>query len=61
MKVTVDQEACVGSGLCEGTAPEVFEVKDGKAQVKVDTVPEDQEDNVKEAEQDCPSGAISTS
>lgn len=61
MKVKVDQDACVGSGNCEATAPDVFEVKDGKAQVKVGTVPEGQEDKVKEAEDGCPSGAISTS
>ena len=61
MKVTVDQDVCVGSGNCEATAPDVFEVRDNKAHVKVDTVPEGQEDKVKEAEDGCPTGAISTS
>ena len=61
MKVTVDQDTCIGSGNCEATAPDVFEVKDGKSQVKVDTVPKGQEDKVKEAAEGCPTGAISTS
>ena len=61
MKVRVDQDACIGSGNCEATAPDVFEVKDGKSHVKGDTVPEGQEDRVKEAEEGCPTGAISTS
>lgn len=61
MKATVDQDTCVGSGNCEATAPEVFEVKDGKSHVKKNPVPEDQEDKVREAESGCPTGAISTS
>jgi len=61
MKVTVDREACIGSGNCEATAPEIFEVRDDKSHAKVDTVPKDQEDKVREAEQGCPVGAISTS
>jgi ferredoxin len=59
MNVRVDQDVCVGSGNCEATAPQVFKVKDGKSHVIVDTVPEDQEEKVREAVNGCPSGAIS--
>jgi len=61
MKVQVDQEACIGSGNCEMTAPAVFEVTDGKSRVKVGTVPPDQEAKVKAAVDGCPAGAISIS
>ena len=61
MKVSVDQDICIGSGNCEAIAPEVFVVKDGTSHVKVGQVPEDQEDKVKKAVEECPSRAISTS
>jgi ferredoxin len=61
MKVKVDQDICIGSGNCEATAPAVFEVKNGKSQVKVDTVAPDQEERVKEAVDGCPVEAISIS
>ncbi len=61
MKAKVDQDACIGSGNCEATAPDVFEVKDGKSRVKVGTVPKEQEDKVEEAVKGCPAGAISAS
>ena len=40
MRVTVDEETCIGCGLCAETCPEVFEMNDEKARVKVDEVPE---------------------
>lgn len=61
MKVQVDKNICIGSGNCEMTAPDVFEVRDGKSHVLVDEVPADQEGKVREAVDGCPSGAISTS
>ncbi len=39
MKVSVDQDTCIGSGNCEATCPEVIEVRDAKTQVKEDSVP----------------------
>jgi ferredoxin len=59
MKVTVDKDVCIGSGNCESIAPEVFELKDGKSQVKKSEVPGALEEKVKKAEKECPSGAIS--
>jgi ferredoxin len=61
MKVSVDQEVCIGSGNCQATAPDIFVVKDVKSHVKVGQVPEAQEDKVKKAMEECPSGAISIS
>ena len=32
--VSVNQQTCIGCGACEATCPKVFELKDGKAQIK---------------------------
>ena len=61
MKVSVDQDVCIGSGNCEATCPEVFVVRDEKSHVKVDTVPEGLEDKAQEAVDGCPVQAISAS
>ena len=58
MEVEVNEEMCMGAGHCEEVAPKVFEVKDGKAHVKVNPVPEEQEDNVQDAVFGCPAGAL---
>ena len=59
MKVTIDAELCTGCELCCDTCPEVFEMGDDVATVKVDEVPADAEDSAREAAEDCPSEAIS--
>jgi ferredoxin len=58
MKAIVDEDACTGCGLCEETCPEVFEMEDGLAKVKVDPVPADQEETCREAADGCPVEAI---
>lgn len=58
MKATVSEE-CIGCGLCESTAGDVFAISDdGVAEVIVDEVPEELEDDVQQAADDCPVGAI---
>ena len=58
MAVRIDQEACVGCGLCEGIYPDLFEMKDdGKAYV---TDLEDYDTELAEEGIDsCPVDAIS--
>jgi len=60
MKVTIDEDLCTGCEECVEAVPEVFEMnEDGElAKAKVDTVPEDQEDAVRSAAEDCPAEAI---
>ncbi len=54
MKAVVDQEGCVGCGLCADTCPEVFEMDESVAKVIVETVPEEAEDSCREAASACP-------
>lgn len=58
MKVEVDEALCSGSAACEEICPEVFQVVDGLSRVQVDTVPEELEEAVRDAEAECPMGAI---
>jgi ferredoxin len=58
MRVTVDEETCIGCGLCAEECPEVFEMNDDKVRVKIDEVPEDAVDSCKEAADNCPVEAI---
>ena len=62
MKVRVDAGVCAGFGVCVGLCPEVFELHDdGYAIVRVDEVPQELEDAVHKAVNQCPSRAISLS
>lgn len=56
MKVKVDKEKCVGCGACVVTCPEIFELKDGKAEVKEK---ETDKECAKDAGGACPVNAIS--
>lgn len=60
MKVAVDTTKCSGIGLCEMTAPSVFEVgPDGQSRVIDPEPPEDERAAVEQAVRDCPTGALS--
>lgn len=60
MKVTVDEDLCLGCGICEGLAPEVFSLANEPfAEVLLDPVPEEYQDAVQEAAEECPEEAIS--
>ena len=59
MRVKVDEDLCLGCGICEGLAPDVFSMADEPfAEVLVDPVPEEYEEDVRMAVEDCPEEAI---
>lgn len=59
MKAIVNQDTCIGCGLCISTVPEVFEVNaDGKAEACAHTTDENRA-AVQEAIDACPVQAIS--
>lgn len=58
MRAYVDQETCIGCGLCTSICPEVFQLNDeGKAEAIADTTDENH-DAVMEAIDNCPVSAI---
>ena len=52
------EDTCTACGLCVDTCPEVFDMGDDLAQVIVDDVPEEHEDAVLQAAEECPVEAI---
>jgi ferredoxin len=60
MKTRIDENECTACEECVETVPEVFAMnEDGDmCTVKVDVVPADLEEDVKEAAEDCPAEAI---
>ena len=58
MKAMIDKDLCTGCGLCEDTCPEVFELKEDIATVKVSNVPDNLVESCKQAAEDCPVEAI---
>jgi ferredoxin len=58
MKASVDEETCIGCGLCAETCPEVFELVDDKARTRLDEVPDEFVETCREAAEDCPVEAI---
>jgi ferredoxin len=60
MKVSVDQDRCIGSGQCVLLAPEVFDQRDedGIVVLSDPSPPAELDDAVNEAAQVCPSLAI---
>ena len=59
MKPIVNQELCIGCGTCEGICPEVFKLKDGKAQVIELENYTSYKDKIDQAVNSCPVQAIS--
>ncbi len=60
MKVSVDQNKCIGCGICLTTAPETFDFNDeGLAYVKNNDCDDAEKDNITNALKSCPTEAIS--
>lgn len=59
MRAIVNKDTCTGCGLCAETCPEVFELDDDIATVRVDAVPEEHEEATRQSAEDCPVEAIS--
>ncbi len=57
MKVRIE-DTCTACGLCVDTCPDVFEMGEDIAQVKADEVPENLEEDVQQAADECPSESI---
>ena len=59
MKAYVDKETCIGCELCPEICPEIFEMEDdGLAVAKDSEIPEDLLEDAQEAEESCPTDAI---
>ena len=58
MKAIVDQETCIGCGLCPDLCPDIFEMDGDKAVVKTETVPPEAAPSCREAADGCPVDAI---
>ncbi len=54
MKAIIDQDSCIGCGLCESICPEVFKVNDGKSDAIASPVPAAAQDNCEKAAESCP-------
>ena len=59
MIVKVDEELCVGCGLCADTCGDAFVMAQEVAKVKANPVPPSAEECCKKAKEDCPVEAIS--
>lgn len=59
MKVKVNRDACIGCGACAAICPYVFEIDDeGLSKVVNSDVKDGNIDDVKDAIDSCPTGAI---
>ncbi len=58
MKTMINPDLCTACELCVQLCSDLYEMGEEVAVVKVDTVPDDQEDCALEAEENCPVEAI---
>jgi ferredoxin len=55
-RISVDRDACLGSGLCAGSAPRYFRLDDGRSRPVTEVIEPD--DVVLDAAELCPAEAI---
>lgn len=61
MKAAVDQDACIGCGLCAQVSPDVYEMQGDKAVVLGGEIAEDKAESAKNGAEQCPVNAITVS
>ena len=59
MTVKVNRDACIGCGACAAICDSVFEIDDeGISTVVVENVSEENQEEIQDAVDSCPTGAI---
>jgi ferredoxin len=60
MRINVDTDRCIGTGMCESLAPDVFEVgHDGFVHLLTEDFPADRRATFENAVAECPTQALS--
>lgn len=55
MKISIDEETCIGCGVCENLCPRCFKIENGISKVEIHNC---DSCDVKEVAESCPVGAI---
>lgn len=59
MKIAINDERCIVSGMCTSIAPEIFQIgDDGKTKVLIEDLPPELAEKAESAEMCCPTEAI---
>ena len=59
MKAKIQREGCISCGTCAQVCPDVFRMaEDGLAEVYIDPVPPEAEDQAVDAQENCPVSVI---
>jgi ferredoxin len=59
MKIVVDRTKCSSIGLCEATAPDIFEIgPDGALTILMDDISADRRTDLEQACENCPTQAL---
>ena len=60
MRIVVDRTKCSSIGLCEATAPDIFEIgADGALNIVMEEVPAERRIDLEQACENCPTQALS--
>ena len=58
-KVSIDKNICIGCGFCAANLDEVFKMDDDDlATTKINDIPKDKDEEIKDIAEGCPVGAI---